>query len=335
MKKVKSYIYRRKPALIYLVLVGMSFVWACTRTSAGKESLQQKSFRILGYLFSDDNWQSDLDSVNLAQVTDINLAFVDPDTAGNFKEVPAFSNIVKTLAGKKIRVFFSIGGGDPPSHLESLIKPGKRESFIRQIVLFAEKYGFNGVDVDLENDLINNDYPGFIAELSAALKTKGIMMTAALASWNADKFHDSTLKRFDFINIMSYDKTGPWNMSKPGEHSPYQMSVDDFNYFSNTRGIAKEKLLIGLPFYGYGFGGNLPASLSYSRIIQQYPGAENEDSLVISGGKIYYNGIGTIKRKVKFAKDNAAAGVMIWQLLQDSRDDKSLLNAVNQSANDK
>ena len=160
-------------------------------------------------------------------------------------------------------------------------------------------------------------------------------MTAALASWNADKFHDSTLGRFDFINIMSYDKTGPWNISKTGQHSPYQMAADDFNYYSTTRGIAKEKLLIGLPFYSYGFGGNAPASMSYKEIIRQYPGAENSDSLSVNGGKIYYNGIATIARKVKFAKDNRAAGVMIWQLLQDSRDNKSLLNVIYQSATGK
>jgi chitinase len=335
MKKNTYSNFRHKSVLHIILMFAIGLAWSCSRSGEVKQLHGQNAFRVLGYLFSDDNWQDDLDSVNLEQITDINFAFIDPDTAGNFKEEPAFSNIVKTLTGKKIRVFFSIGGGDPPAHLESLIKPGKRESFIRQIVLFAEKYGFNGVDVDLENDLINDDYPGFVAELSTTLKMKGILMTAALASWNADKFHDSTLKRFDFINIMSYDKTGPWNMSRPGEHSPYQMAVDDFSYFSSTRGIAKEKLLIGLPFYGYGFGGNLPASLSYSKIIQQYPGAENGDSLVTGGGRIYYNGISTIKRKVKFAKDNAAAGVIIWQLLQDSRNDKSLLNAVYQSANEK
>jgi chitinase len=335
MKKTACKIFRQKSAVLLTLVIVMSLVWSCSRTSPVEQSSSQTGFRILGYLFSDDNWQRDMDSVNLAQVTDINLAFIDPDTAGNFKEEPAFSVVVKTLTEKKIRVFFSIGGGDPPAHLESLIKTGKRELFIRQIVLFSEKYSFSGVDVDLENDLINDDYPGFIAELSTALKEKGKLMTAAVASWNADKFHDSTLNRFDFINIMSYDKTGPWNLSKPGEHSPYQMAVDDFNYFSNSRGIKKEKLLIGLPFYGYGFGGSLPSSLSYGTIIKQYRGAENADSLLINGGKIFYNGMETIKRKVKFAKDNAAAGVMVWQLLQDSRDDKSLLNVIYQTANEK
>ncbi len=33
------------------------------------------------------------------------------------------------------------------------------------------------------------------------------------------------------------------------------MAVSDFNYFNQARGVAAEKLLIGLPFYGYGFGG--------------------------------------------------------------------------------
>ncbi len=319
---------------VYLLLLAIVFfAVSCSRSKNENAGGSIGTFRILGYLFSDNNWQNDLSNVNISQLTDVNLAFIDPDTSGNFQGNEAFTSVVATLSAQKIRVYFSIGGGDPPAQLEELIKPARRIAFINHIVQFSEKYSFSGVDVDLENELINDDYPGFVAELSTALRAKGKLMTAALASWNANEFHDSTLNRFDFINIMSYDKTGPWNTSMPGAHSPFQMAVDDFNYYNGTRGIASNKLLIGLPFYGYGFGNNAPPSISYNNLILQYPGAENSDSVTTNGGKIYYNGLATIEEKVKFAKSSNAAGVMIWQLMQDSRNNKSLLNVIYQSAN--
>jgi GH18 family chitinase len=143
---------------------------------------------------------------------------------------------------------------------------------------------------------------------------------------------DSTLNQYDFINIMSYDKTGPWDITRPGQHSPLSMVKDDFNYFHNKRNIAAAKLLIGLPFYGYGFGGNAPSGMAYKQIIASYPGAENNDEVAADGGgTVYYNGIPTIKQKVAFAKSNKAAGVMIWQLLGDSTGSLSLLKAINDS----
>ena len=88
--------------------------------------------------------------------------------------------------------------------------------------------------------------------------------------------------------------------------------------------------MIGLPFYGYGFGAGVPQSMSYKNIVTAYPGAENTDTIhVADGGTLYYNGMSTIRQKVNFAIDNKAAGVMIWQLLGDSRDSRSLLKVIH------
>ena len=129
---------------------------------------------------------------------------------------------------------------------------------------------------------------------------------------------------------MSYDKTGPWDPSNPGQHSPFEMAAADAHYYINTRGINTGKILIGVPFYGRGFGNNAPQEISYKDILTLYPGAENKDMVeVAGGGKIYYNGLQMIARKVKLANDLGAAGVMIWEINQDTRDANSLLKAIN------
>jgi hypothetical protein len=62
---------------------------------------------------------------------------------------------------------------------------------------------FDGVDVDLENDLINADYAPFISDLYKAIRPTDKKMTAALASWNANKISDETLSYFDLIHVVS------------------------------------------------------------------------------------------------------------------------------------
>jgi len=155
-------------------------------------------------------------------------------------------------------------------------------------------------------------------------------MTAALADWFADNITTTSAAQFDWINIMSYDAYGSW--SGPGQHSPYSLAVNDFNYWKNTKGVPASKLVIGVPFYGYGWGtygqngsGNY---LAYSTILNTYGGSANSDQVGSGNNVIYYNGIPTIKSKANYVLQQNAGGIMIWELSQDVSDNRSLLNAI-------
>jgi chitinase len=316
------------------VLMFTASIIACNNKAVVSQLPTHTKIRVLGYLPGRNDWIAGLNNIDLSKITDLNLAFINPDASGNFPANDAYRQVIEKAHSQDVRVFLSIGGGSPPAHLAGLLENDKRAVLIAGLVTVAEIYNFDGIDVDLENALINNNYASFVSELSAALKSKKKLMTAALASWNADLISNATLQLYDFINIMSYDKTGPWNLNRPGPHSPFTMAQDDFTYFNTRRGVAAEKLFIGLPFYGYGFGNGAPESLNYNDIVAKYPGSENADSLTVSGGgKIYYNGMATIKEKVSLAMEKKAGGVMIWQLLGDSKDSKSLLKTINDIKN--
>lgn len=310
------------------------FAAACNHTLVVTNPLPETKLRVLGYLPSSRNWSEGLAAVDFNRITDLNLAFINPDANGNFVQDDAYRQITEKAHDHQVRVFLSLGGGSGPPHLAPLMTADRRGKLVADLVEMAVRYNFDGIDVDIENDLINADYAPLVYALALELKAKKKLMTAALASWNNHLLHDSTLQRYDFINIMSYDRTGPWNLNRPGQHSPFSMVQNDFNYFNQTRGIPASKLLIGLPFYGYGFGPGVPQSMSYKNIIMTYPGSESTDSVkVADGGTLYYNGIPTIKQKVNFALSNKASGLMIWQLLGDSNDERSLLKAINDIRN--
>lgn len=270
----------------------------------------------------------DVKHLDLTKITHLNIAFVNPDSTGQFHTPDDIKKVARLAHEKNVQVLLSIGGGSPPKYLLNFLVPDQQAAFITSLVTITTQNHLDGIDVDLEGAMIDQNYESFVTNLKLALQVKKKAMTAAIASYYAEQYTDNALQQFDFVNVMSYDKTGPWNPDKPGQHASYSLATDDVEYWSNVRHIAKEKLGLGLPFYGYGFGKGAPEDMSYGDIVTQYPGSENADQVTVPGGGIiYYNGAATIKEKTKLALDSTG-GIMIWQLLQDAKNKHSLLTLI-------
>lgn len=289
---------------------------------------QQSKFRVIGYLRLQNILDGEATKIDYNKVTHINIAFINPDSTGNFSPIPGLKAFVDNVHQHHVKVLASIGGGSAPAYYSDLLADANCQAFTKKTVQLTELYNLDGIDVDLEGKRIDTNYENFVTGLSAALKSQNKLLTAAVATTYKKRYTDKALALFDFISIMSYDKTGPWKPQKPGPHAPYKMAVKDLNYWTD-KGIAKEKLNLGIPFYGYGFGPDAPESMSYMNIISTYPGAENNNKVHLpDGGTIYYNGISVIKDKTSLALQRAG-GIMIWELLQDATGANSLLNTVN------
>jgi GH18 family chitinase len=296
-------------------------------------SIAQK--KVIAYI---PNWidlNSFSNSIQYSKLTHINLAFENPDANGYLTFNSGSTTIINAAHSKNVKVFVSLGGGSVSEggairdNYFNLIKPGNRAAFIQKLYDYVVAHNFDGIDVDLEGPAINGDYGGFVIDLAAKLHANGKQITAALSEgYGGANVPASTFAAFDWVNIMAYDATGPWAPGNPGQHSPYSMAVSQFNYWTG-RGLPASKAIIGVPFYGYGFGAAANQGISYANIVNQYPGAENVDQV---GSTIYYNGIPTIKQKATFANQNAG-GIMIWELSQDAVGSKSLLNAISEVIN--
>jgi GH18 family chitinase len=182
----------------------------------------------------------------------------------------------------------------------------------------------DGVDVDLEWDAVTLGYSDFVIELNSALKSKGKGMTAAFpGETRFSNITDEALQTFDFINIMAYDYTGPWNPSKPGQHSSYQNAESSVNFWKNI-GVSGDKLTLGVPFYGYDFSNSSNVTaFTFGEMVS----TNNSYSEIDNVGMKYYNGRQTIKSKVKLASEQVS-GIMIWELGQDSFSEYSLLKTI-------
>lgn len=304
------------------------------------------SFKIVGYYPIDQAMKVDTSEVPFNKLTHIILAFVNPDSLGNLnQDFAALLPFTKAAHTHNVKLLYSIGGGSYQGQYHALLKDGKRQELIKNMVLKVTRYDADGIDVDLESGYAfgpqtDPNYGIFIRELARSLKSKNKLITAALPSSPGNVVTNEVLTQFDFINIMSYDHTGPWSPDRAENHASYSAAMDDLNYYMNTLKVPKDKLILGVPFYGHGFGPALSDPvigwMTYKEIASTYAGAEWVDHWHLPNGYImYYNGIPTIKNKTQLAMQKAA-GIMIWEVMYDLADGKkSLLNAIYEAASAK
>jgi len=289
------------------------------------------TFKVVGYL-GGDNFKR-IDELELNRLTYLNLAFANPDKDGNLVFDGNFdiTPVVKKGHEAGLKVFVSLAGGGRPDTAvwKSVLLPENRSAFVKHILEYVEKNDLDGVDVDIEWNLlptILDLYNPFVVELKQALHSKGKGITSALG---ATQLHEAisrdALDAYDFINVMVYDKTGIWRPDDIGPHSPYSYAEEAIVFWTQTMKVPADRIILGVPFYGFDF--TPPARyIDFSEIIQGKPNLAYQDS----EGMRYYNGIPTIVKKTQLARQKLG-GVMIWEIASDTTGDLSLLRALDQA----
>jgi GH18 family chitinase len=275
------------------------------------------------------------DTIDYTKITHINIAFENPiNEDGDLSFNRKNDVLIAKARAHHIPVLISIGGGAASGNKAllaryfDLISEPKRAGFAAKLAAYLGEHNFDGLDVDIEGPSINQDYGAFIEALGKELKPRGKLLTSALSKgYGGSKVPSTAFEQLDFVNIMAYDGAGPWNRNAPGQHSSLQFAKDNVAYWLE-RGLPKSKAVLGVPFYGYGFGEAFKnRDYPYSTIIRDFPGAESLDQV---GNTIWYNGIPTIKAKSQYVVDQGLGGIMIWSLDSDVKDDHSLLKAIHE-----
>ncbi|MBV9988887.1 MAG: hypothetical protein JO301_14505 [Chitinophagaceae bacterium] len=295
----------------------------------------QAQDRLVGYLPIYNFRQPEISRIPFAGLTHLNLAFVRPDSTGVLSLPPWVDSVILLAHAAHVKVLASIGGGSPPAYYAKLVAPPLRDGFIGQLSAFVQQHQLDGIDVDLEGSFIDSNYEAFVTRLAKELKPRGKLLTAAVATWVSRRITDAALQQFDFVNLMSYDKTGPWTPDSPGPHAPMRMAETDLHHWIIERKLSKSKVVLGIPFYGYRFSKAGIRSMSYNEILGSFPQAALQDSVLLADSAgIYFNSPVTIQAKTRLAR-REAGGIMIWQLLQDADADASLLRLVQETMKEK
>jgi chitinase len=320
----------------------------------------------LGYFPAWQKGAFDHTTLRYEYLTHIAHAFTKPDAAGNLV-VGAdylFPELVSEAHRHGVKVMMSVGGwGNCEGFPGMVSSSATRARFIGQVRDFLESHDYDGVDLDWEfisNTAEERNFVDFVKELAEALRAQNPPLLLSLASPAGDYYarwidFEDLSGYFDFIGFMTYDFHGPWS-DHSGPNSPLYLcggdtcgSVNDSFLYGLSRKIPKEKLLVGLAFYGRSFdcsGFYQPFEVSgeyryadisgllsagWARIwddCAQVPIARKPDQSVI----ISYDDEASIGAKCGYVRDNNAAGVIIWELTQDSINGQpALLKVVGES----
>lgn len=293
----------------------LSFVLAlCTLSTVALA--QKSSFPVIGYYAS---WSGEPEDIQFDKLTQVNFSFAFPNSDGTIRlaDTDKLMSLVELAHEQNVKVYLAIGGwdlgegGGNDAIFETLASKEKsRKKFAASLLWLIKEYDLDGIDLDWEYPDSEENFLLLMKEIYPALQSKNKKISVAVAGEgvHGDAISKESFDYFDYLNIMAYDGGTP--------HSPYSYAVKCLDYWSE-KGCPKEKIILGLPFYGR------DPFTDYKVILEGEPNAHLNDQL----DNVHYNGIPTIQKKTLLAKERAA-GVMIWEVSMDTHNKFSLLKAI-------
>ena len=367
----------RTPARRAFVRAGIclflsAFLGQCSHREPAEEapSRTQPAKVVLGYYPASRKVEFGLSSLKFEFLTHIAHAFTKPDSAGNLVVEPdyLYPELLAEAHRRGVKVLMSVGGwGNCEGFPGMAALPTTRGRFIGQVRDFLKTNGYDGVDIDWEyvsNEAQQRDFVSFIKELSQALKAEEPPLLLTMAAPAGDYWarwldFETLAGSFDFIGFMTYDFHGPWT-DHSGHNSPLYLcggdgcgSLDSTFAYGLSRQVPKEKLLVGLAFYGRSF--DCPElyqpykqslDTTYAEVATllsggwtrswddcaRVPVARRSDQKVI----ISYDDEQSVEAKCRYVLEKNAAGVIIWELTQDTVNGRPvLLNVVGNAFSNK
>lgn len=328
----------------------MLLVFSC-KNQAQKSEHEETKFikeyhgkRIVGYFPARFSVSADYNA-GTPYLTHLLLWFYNPDEEYNFYCDQATElevmQLIKKAKHDGCKVFLSIGGGavhatsEYAQRYRYLMRSENHNLFACKLVELAKHYKADGIDLDLEGAMILPGFSEFIVSAKEKLSRNGIELSGAFNIYGGKKLTDEAVHSFDFINVMAYNESGLFE-KELRNHSSYLHAQKHLNYWTQTRNVEPEKVVLGVPFYGWYNEFDLQGELqdkhaiSFSYINKHFHDLAEKDNLVeikTDTRRIIFtfNGADLIAQKTLLSKDYG--GIMIWHIGQDS-DDLKLLRIV-------
>jgi len=307
-------------------------------------------------------------NVRYDYLTHINHAFAWPDAAGHIIVDGNFlyPELNQRAHEHGVKISISLGGaarsgGFAPMAADS----AARAFFIDNLVAFLKNNHYDGADFDWEFPQSAADRAN-LTTLIKAVRARFdrenpewlITMAVGTSNWSG-RWHDyaQLMQYVDWFNAMCYDYHGSWS-GHSGHNAPLFQPPGDSDgavntgmaYLHITRGIPKNQLTVGMPFYGKEFNstglyrpftGSVPDFYYYQIVpkmdsgwtyhwdqVAQVPYLTNSSNTKL----ITFDDTLSLRLKCEWIKDQDYLGGMIWALGQDVyQNEQPLLETIARS----
>ncbi len=330
--------------------------------------------------------------VDPRKLTVVNYAFIEIDWSLGGRDRDNLAKLAALRKQHPhLKLVASIGGWTRSDRFSDVFAdPALRARFIRGGIAFLRTQGFDGIDIDWEypgaigipcatsrtcdRPEDKRNFVAFGRELRAALDAAGAadgrryLFTIAAANDRKYLYDQASAQwmrelaaSLDWINLMTYDYHGTWEnaagfLAPLGRDpaDPANANVEDTVELFLREGIPARKLVLGLPFYGKGWGGCSAAyqpcsgpladppeaAFEFSKLADEGYLTRDEEGNHTIGGRGYRRGWNPLaaapylynpdsrifityddevstREKIRFARRKGLLGAMYWEIAAD------------------
>jgi spore germination protein len=276
-----------------------------------------------------------LDEGGLTEVSPT-WAAVAPD--GSLSLTPPPADVLDRLAGEGDVLLvptvqnFSGGQWQGQATADLLADPARAADHRAQLVELAVANGWDGIDVDYESlpATAGPQYTEFLSALRDDLDAHGLRLTVAVPARTGDDDPSGLAYSYrvigqivDEVRVMTYDHH--WSTSEAGPIAPVEWVRDVVDHAVDR--VPREKLMLGLPTYGYDWVGDTGTNLAATdaEALAERVGAEprwDGDAAAWTfryeqDGQqhtVWYEDARSLQRKQEIAVEARLRGVAIWSL---------------------
>ncbi|HEB12412.1 MAG TPA: hypothetical protein ENI11_01915 [Actinobacteria bacterium] len=278
--------------------------------------------------------QAGMDTLNQFSnsITEVSPFWYTLSSEGDISSSPGAENqaVLDKFEALGKPIFPTISSPDSDVASAVLNDPAQRHGHINKLTRKTVALGYDGIDIDYENlPAADRDvFSLFIRELADSLHSKGKILIVTVNSkteepggWNGPQSHDysAIAAAADKVRIMAYDQH--YVQGEPGPIASKNW-VERVITFALTK-IPREKLILGLPAYGYDWtGGARAKSLVFKDVpkdrSQGWDDVSSSPFMTYFDGtvnhEVWFENARSLEAKVELVNEYKLAGVAIWRL---------------------
>ena len=271
---------------------------------------------------------------------------------GNLSRFESIASLKKSAPDLKICLSFTHGVSNSDNKqggsFSALSKSeANRKAFAEDCLAFLQKYNLDGIDLDWEFPGlswsgaacdVSCDVDNYVLLVKQLRETFGDKYTISYAGYCTDKAAVTGGYRYvdikgmdkyvDYVNIMTYDlDEAPHHHSALSDTRAYKDCARSVQAYLNA-GVAPNKLVRGIPFYGRHSWSQSPTAVTYKSILTMDPykyrrnkwdATANCPYVETMGGEFFcgYDNPRSIAAKGAWARQKGLLGLMFWEYDQD------------------